>query len=193
MPPDLVRLLSELSPNFEIITSLSPYLRIISYMEVIDSLVEWENVYLRVRGAKVLQILFDLIQKKQLPISDLRLEFLEGELQVSARIQKGIAIPVKLTVRRIHVEGMTLYVPLESVATFGIVPIPKLLFKMIGTQRLPEGIQLDPETLTLAVSLERFLPPFIDLKIEAIRIVPGGMAVHLGPGSAGLPPHFALG
>ena len=162
-------------------------------MEVVDSLVEWENVYLRVRGAKVLQLLFDLIQKKQLPISDLRLEFLEGELKISARIQKGIAIPVKLTVRRIHVEGMTLYVPLEDVATFGIVPIPKLLFRLIGTERLPEGIKLDPETLTLAVSLERFLPSFIDLKIEAIRIVPGGMAVHLGPGSAGLPPHFAMG
>jgi hypothetical protein len=158
-----------------------------------DSLVEWENVYLRVRGAKVLQILFDLIQKKQLPISDLRLEFLADELQISARIQKGIAIPVKLTVRRIHVEGMTLYVPFENVATFGIVPIPKLLFRVIDTQRLPEGIRLDPETLTLAVSLERFLPPFIDLKIEAIRIVPGGMAVHIGPGSAGLPPHLGMG
>jgi hypothetical protein len=162
-------------------------------MEVLDRLVEWDGMDLRVRGAAVLQTLFDLILKKQLPISDLRLEFLEGELQISARIRKGIPIPVKLTVRRIHVEGMTVYVPLENVATFGIVPIPKFLFQMIGDRGLPEGVRLDPETLTLTVSLERFLPMFIDLKIESVRIIPGGLAVHLGPGSAGLPPQFATG
>jgi hypothetical protein len=162
-------------------------------MEVIERLVEWDGVDLRVRGAAVLQIVFDLIQKKQLPISDLRLEFLADELQISARIQKGIPIPVKLTVRRIHVEGMILSVPLENVATFGIVPIPKFLLQMIGDRGLPEGIQLDPETLTLTVSLERFLPPFIDLKIESVRIIPGGLAVHLGTGSAGLPPQLTMG
>jgi hypothetical protein len=162
-------------------------------MEVVDSLVEWDNVDLRVRGAKVLQIVFDLIQRKQLPVSDLRLDFLADELQISARIQKGIPIPVKLTVRRIQVEGMTLLVPLENVATFGIVPIPKLLFRMIGNQGLPGGIRFDPETMTLTVSLERFLPPFIALKIDSVRIIPGGMAVHLGPGSAGLPPQFQMG
>jgi hypothetical protein len=160
-------------------------------MEVVDSLVEWDSLDIRVRGAKVLQILVDLLQKKQFPVSGLRLEFFADELLISVRIHKGIAIPVKLTIRRIHVEGMTLYATLENVATFGIVPIPKLLFRVIDTQRFPEGIQLDPDTLTLAVSLERFLPPFIDLKIETIRIVPGGLAVHLGPGRAGLPPQFA--
>src|SRR5436189_1784450 len=161
-------------------------------MEEVDSLIEWDEVDLRVRGATVLQIVFDLIQKKQLPVSDLRLDFLAGELQISARIKKGIAVPVKLAVRRIHVDGVTLRVPLENVATFGIVPVPKLLFRLIGNQGLPEGVKLDPETLTLTVSLERFLPSFIDLKIESIRIVPGGMAVHLGKGSAGLPPQFAI-
>jgi hypothetical protein len=162
-------------------------------MEVMDNLVEWDSVDLRVRGATLLQIVFDLIQKKQLPISDLRLEFLERELQISARIQKAIPIPVRLTVRRIHAEGMTVYVPLENLATFGIVPIPKALFHMIGDRGLPPGIRLDPATMTLSVSLERFLPPFIDLKIESIRIIPGGLAVHLGTGSAGVPPQLLMG
>jgi hypothetical protein len=157
-------------------------------MEAVDSLIEWDNVDLRVRGAKVQQIVFDLIQRKKLPISDLRLEFLPGELQISARIQKGIPIPVKLTVRRIHVDGLTLYIALENAATFGFIPIPKLLFRVLGNQGLPEGITLDPESLTLTVSLERFLPSFIDLKIDSVRIVRGGVAIHLGPGSAGLPP-----
>ena len=162
-------------------------------MEVIDGLVEWDSVDLRIRGAKILQIVFDLIRAKRLPISGLHLDFLAGELQISARIHKGIPIPVKLTVRRIHVEGLVLRVPLENVATFGIVPIPKLIFRLIGERGFPPGITLDPETLTLTVSLERFLPPFIDLKIKSIRIIPGGMAVHLGPGVAGLPPQSALG
>src|SRR5262245_31719239 len=136
-------------------------------MEVLDRLVEWDGIHLRVRGAAVLQIAFDFIRKKQLPISDFRLEFLAGELQISARIRKGIPIPVKLTGRRIDVEGAALFVRLENVATFGIVPISKFLFHMIS-EHLPEHVRLDPETLTLTLSLERFLPPYLDLKIESV-------------------------
>ena len=162
-------------------------------MEVLDRLVEWDGIDLRVRGATVLQIVFDFIRKKQLPISDFRLEFLAGELQIAARIRKGIPIPVKLTVRSIDVEGMTVSARLENVATFGILPIPKFLFQMIGERGLPEGVHLDPETLTLTVSLKRFVPPFLDLKVESVRIIPGGLAVHLGPGNAGVPTQFATG
>ena|SRR5688572_8582092 len=157
-------------------------------MELSDHLIEWDFIYLRVRGAKIHQIVSELLRTKRLPVSDLRLEFLEDALQVSARIQKGIAIPVKLTVRTIRVVGKSLQVPLENLVTFGLVPIPKLLFQIIGTRGLPDGIQLDPETMTVTVSLERFLPPFVDLNIESIRIVPGGLALHVGRGGADLPP-----
>lgn len=164
-------------------------------MEPLDHLVEWDYVYLRVRGAKLHQIVSELLRAKAAPVSDLRLEFLEDELQVSARIQKGIAIPVKLTVRTIRVVGKTLQVPLEGVATFGLIPIPRLLFRIIGNRGLPDGVRLDPETLTVTVSLERFLPPFVDLDLESIRIVSGGLAVHVGRGGADLPqsiPHLGL-
>src|SRR5688572_29234787 len=138
-------------------------------MEPLEHLIEWDYVYLRVRGAKMHQIVSELLRTKRLPVSDLRLEFLEDELQVSARIQKGIAIPVKLTVRTIRVASNTLQVPLEGFATFGLIPIPKLLFRIIGNRGLPDGIRFDAETLTVTVALERFLPPFVDLNIESIR------------------------
>jgi hypothetical protein len=161
-------------------------------VELLDHLIEWDYLYLRVRGAKLHQMVSELLRTKQLPVSDLRFEFLEDELQLSARIQKGIAIPVKLTVRTIRVVGKSLQVPLENLATFGLIPIPKLLFRIIGTQGLPDGIQLDAETLTVTVSLERFLPPFVDLNIESVRIVSGGLVVHVGRGGADLPSAIPL-
>jgi hypothetical protein len=164
-------------------------------MELPDHLIEWDYVYLRVRGAKMHKVVSELLRSKGAPVTDLRLEFLEDELQISARIQKGIAIPVRLTVRTIRVAGKILQVPLENLATFGLIPIPKLLFRIIGTKGLPDGIRLDPETLTVTVALERFLPPFVDLDLESVRIVSGGLAVHVGRGGADLPqsiPHPGL-
>jgi hypothetical protein len=80
-----------------------------------------------------------------------------------------------------------LEVSLENVETFGILPVPKLLFRLIGERRLPDGITLNTETLTVTVWLERLLPGFIDLTIVSIRLIPEGLAVHLGRGGADLP------
>jgi hypothetical protein len=38
------------------------------------------------------------------------------------------------------------------------------------------------------VSLDRFLPTFVDADIREIRIIDGGLAVTLGEGGADLPP-----
>lgn len=152
-----------------------------------DYLLEWDQLELRVRGPKLQQILSDLLQERQLPLSDLRLKFLDGELQVSARIQKGVPVPIKFTVRQVTVSGKALHVVLEDAATFGILPIPKLLFQIVGSRRLPPGITFDPKTLTVTVAWHRFLPRFVDITIESIQIIRGGVALHLGKGAAGLP------
>jgi hypothetical protein len=152
-----------------------------------DYLLEWDRLDLRVRGAKVQQIVCDLLREKNAPVSDLRLKFIEGELQVSAKIQKGVTVPVKLTVRRITLSGKTVRLVLEDIATFGILPVPKLLFQIVGSRQLPAGIQFDPKTLTLTVAWHRFLPEFVDITIESIQLIRGGLALHLGKGAAGFP------
>ena len=157
-------------------------------VETFDHIVEWDQLDLRVRGAKLQEIAAQFVERKQLPVSDLGLEFMGGELRVSLRVQKGFSIPVSFTIRTITVVGRTLLkIPFESVATFGMVPIPRLLFRIIGTRGLSDGIRLDADTMTLSVALDRFLPQFIELEIESIRIVQGGVAVHLGGGGAGFP------
>jgi hypothetical protein len=46
------------------------------------------------------------------------------------------------------------------------------------------GITLDAESTTIHVALDRFLPDFIDVEIEAIDLIAGGIALRLGPGGA---------
>jgi hypothetical protein len=156
-------------------------------MELSGRLVEWDQLDLRVRGARAQQIVSEMIQRKQLPVSDLRLNFLDERLEVSAKIQKGLAIPVSFTVSTIGAMGSRLQIPLENVTTFGLVPVPKLLFRFVGAAGLPDGIRLDADNLVITVDLARFLPPFIDLEVQEIRIIPGGLAMRLGTGGADLP------
>jgi len=149
-----------------------------------EYLLEWDQLNLRVRGSQIQEILGARVREKRLPLSDLRLTFLDGELRVSAKIKKGVAVPIKFTVREIAVSGKTVRITLEDVATFGVVPIPKLLFQIIGSRRLSPGFTFDPRTLTLSVQWERFVPRFLDITIETIEIVRGGVALHLGKGGA---------
>ena len=151
-----------------------------------DHLFEWDHLDIRLRGTTIQKNLSEFLREKRVPVSDLRLKFLDGELQVSAKIQKGVPIPVKLTVRQIVASGRTLRIALDDIATFGILPIPKLLFQILG-RKLPRGISLEAETMHLSVSLERFLPEFLDLTIESVEIIRGGIALYLGKGGASLP------
>jgi hypothetical protein len=61
---------------------------------------------------------------------------------------------------------------------------------MVGSASLPDGVRFDATTMTLTLSSERFLPPFVDLSFESIRIVHDGLDVLLGPGGANPPPQF---
>ena len=156
-------------------------------MKAVEHLVEWDSVFLRISGRKVQKAISELLRKEPSQVSDISLEFLEGKILVSARIQKGVSIPVKCTISRITAVGKKLEAVVENVSAFGVLPIPRFLFSMPSLKGLPQGITFDPETLTVFVNLQRFLPPFIDLNIESIRIIPGGVAVHLGAGGADIP------
>ena len=153
-----------------------------------ERFVEWDQLELRVRGDRLQQIVTEFLHQKQSSVADFRMEFRDGELVVSATIRKVFSVPVSVTVETIDVVQRTLRIPLKKVATFGGVPIPKLLFQIIGSRGLPDGIRFDADTLTVTISIERFVPPFVDMTIVSIRIVRGGLEVRLGPGGADIAP-----
>lgn len=152
-----------------------------------DHLVAWDQLRLRVRGARLQEIVTTLLRQKRVPVSDVRLEFREGELMASATIHKVLSVPVAVTVDTINVLGKTLEIPLKKVSTIGGLPVPRLLFQMVGSASLPDGVRFDATTMTLTLASERFLPPFIDLSFDSIRIVRNGLEVVLGPGGADPP------
>ncbi len=152
-----------------------------------DHLVAWDQLRLRVRGARLQEIVTSLLRQKRVPVSDVRMEFREGELMASATIHKVLSVPVAVTVDTIHVLGKTLQIPLKKVSTIGGLPVPRLLFQMVGSASLPDGVRFDAATMTVTLSSERFLPPFIDLSFESIRIVRDGLEMLLGPGGADPP------
>lgn len=157
-------------------------------MEVLDSLVEWDQLDIRVRGAKVKQMVHALLREKQAPVSDFDLEFLDGELRAGIKILKPLPIPIKLVIREIGVQAGTVRIPLENVSTYGSLPVPKFLFQLIRQKALPEGVSFDPDRMMVFISLERFLPPFVRVTVDHIRVIQGGLAVRLGSGGAAIPP-----
>jgi hypothetical protein len=103
------------------------------------------------------------------------------------KIQKGFSIPIRCTIRRILAEGKTLRIVVESLSTLGSIPLPKNLLRLVDDLKLPEGLSFDAEKLTLTVRIDKFLPPYLDITVKAVRFIPGGLALHLGEGTGDIP------
>lgn len=119
------------------------------------------------------------------PIERLELQFLNGLLRVSGSVRKFISVPFSVDVPEIRPAGRLIRVPLRSASAFGAVPIPQFLFGLMKN-RLPAALVRYEEPATLVVSLDHFLPSFVDAEVQKIWIVDGGLAVTLGKGGADL-------
>jgi hypothetical protein len=146
--------------------------------------IAWDRLDVRVDGAK----LAALVRERALaaPIERIDLRFSEGLLRVEGAIRKFISIPFAVEVREIIADGNVIRVPLSSASAFGGIPIPQFLFGLVKGRLPAELVRLEPPA-TLVVSLDRFLPTFVDADIREIRIVDGGLTVALGAGGADLP------
>ncbi|HEV2720499.1 MAG TPA: hypothetical protein VG323_10815 [Thermoanaerobaculia bacterium] len=147
--------------------------------------IAWDRMDVRVDGAK----LAALVRERMVvpPIERIDLDFSDGLLRVHGALRKFISVAFAVEVREIIADGDVIRVPLSSVSAFGGIPIPQFLFGLVKG-RLPAGVvQLEPPA-TLVLSLDRFLPTFVDADIREIRIIDGGLAVALGAGGADLPP-----
>jgi hypothetical protein len=156
-------------------------------MNVYEHLVEWDQVYLRISGRKLQEAIARLLLEKRLPVSEVELNFGEGRFVIAAKIQKGLSIPIRCKVREILAEGKTLRVVLENLSTFGFIPLPMSLLRLIDDLKLPDGVSFDAKTTTFSVRIDKFLPPYFDLTVKAVKFIPGGLAVHLGDGRADIP------
>jgi hypothetical protein len=145
--------------------------------------VEWDSLEVRVNGDK----LNAFVQTMRVaPIERLALDFQNGLLRVTGSVRKFISVPFSVDIRQIEARGRTVRVPLRSASAFGGIPIPQFLFGLMKS-RLPPNLVQYENPATLVVSLDRFLPMFIDAEIQKVWIIDGGLAVTLGRGGADLP------
>ena len=120
------------------------------------------------------------------PIEKLDLTFNNGVLRISGIVRKFLAVPFSAEVREIDADGLTVRVQLLAASAFGGIPIPQFLFSLLKRD-LPAALIRYEEPATFVVSLERFLPSFIDADLQKVWIIDGGLAVTLGRGGADLP------
>ena len=144
-------------------------------------LVEWDQLELRIDGAKLNAMVASM---KVEPIERLGLVFQNGLLRVEGTIRKFVAVPFTVEIRELLAKGTTVRVPLTAATAAGF-PLPLLLFRFFR-EKLPKDLMTFEEPATLVVALDRFLPPFIQADIQKIWIIDGGLAVTLGRGGADL-------
>ena len=147
--------------------------------------VEWNGFDVRVNGEK----LNALVAERALvpPIERVELKFRDGLMRVEGAIRKFISVPFTVDIRELIASGRVVRVPLSGAQAFGGIPIPQFLFGLVKN-RLPADLVRLEMPATLVISLDRFLPNFIDAEIRKISIIDGGLAVTLGRGGADLPP-----
>lgn len=149
-------------------------------------LIQWDVLDFKISGERIARIIGEEIEKRKAPVAQLELEFARDLFRIDGKIRKAIAIPFTIEIVSFAVEGTMLRVPLHRAAAFGI-PIPSFLMTIAQFWLKSDEVMFDSATNTISVKLDRFLPPFVDVKIEQIRPVSGGIAVRLGPGGADPP------
>lgn len=145
--------------------------------------VEWDQLEVRVNGEKLNAF---AQQFRVDPIEWLDIRFENGLMRVFGAIRKFISVPFEMQIREIAPAGRSVRVPLHSASAFGGIPIPKFLFGIMR-DRMPANFVRFEDPATLVISLDRFLPTFIDAEIQRVWIIDGGLAVVLGRGGADLP------
>jgi hypothetical protein len=141
-------------------------------------IVSWDAIALRVDGARVNALARERVAGQ---VDDINITFRAGSIRVAGRKKVAIMpVPFSAEVKSIQVEGKTLVVPVSGIPSI-LLPI----LRGIVAAKVPPGVSIHPP-FTFVVQLERFIPPFIDVDIRAVRIVDGGLAIDAGAGGMAL-------
>jgi len=146
-------------------------------------LIEWDTLDVRIDGERINAI---AQQFRVAPLESLELRFTNGLLRIEGSVRKFFSIPFTVEVREFLTDGLTVRVPLGEVQAFGVLKIPQFLFALVQGKLPKELVRFEPPA-TFVVSLERFLPPFVEAGIQKIWIIDGGLAVTIGRGGADPP------
>ncbi|SRR5260221_9405546 len=144
--------------------------------------IEWDQIEVRVDGGRLNALLAPM---RVAPIERIGLRFFNGLLRVEGTVRKFISVPFSVEISELLPRGTTVRVPLKNATAAGF-PLPMLLFRLFR-EKLPKELVTLEEPATLVVSLDRFLPPFVQTDIQKIWIIDGGLIVTLGAGGADLP------
>jgi hypothetical protein len=146
--------------------------------------IEWDSFEVRVDGDRLNTMVRAMVGGKD-PIERIELQFQNGLLRVAGTVRKFIAVPFTVDITEIHASGTTIRVPLRGASAAGF-PLPTLLVGLLRSQ-LPQDLVSYEPPATLVMSLDRFLPSFVEADVQKIWIIDGGLAVTLGRGGADLP------
>ncbi len=145
--------------------------------------IEWDSLQVRIDGEKIAAIAREMVARDPV-LERLNLQFQNGLLRVEGAVRKFILIPFTVDITQFEANGTTIRIPLGRV-TAGTLPLPTLLVGFLRKQ-FPADVGYEPPA-TLVLSLERFLPSFVEADIRKIWIIEGGLAVTLGRGGADIP------
>ncbi|HSN68213.1 MAG TPA: hypothetical protein VLV48_03150 [Thermoanaerobaculia bacterium] len=150
-------------------------------------LVEWDRLQVRILGSRIAVLAREAVRRSGAPVEIQSVDFRAGDAEIAGTLRKGLALPFSFHLRTIAVEGRTLRLPIEQLTVAGFLPVPTLLFRLAEGFGSMKGVAIDPERKTVIVSVDRFLPEFVDVEIEAVRIIETGVEVTLGRGGADPP------
>ena len=145
--------------------------------------IEWDSLQVRIDGEKIAAMAREIVAADPM-IERLDLKFENGLLRVEGAVRKFIVIPFTVDITHFETNGTTVRLPLGRM-TAGTLPLPTLLVGLLR-RRFPADVGYEPPA-TLVLSLERFLPSFVEADIKKIWIIDGGLAVTLGRGGADIP------
>jgi hypothetical protein len=145
--------------------------------------VEWDSLEVRVDGDRLNAVAQAF---RVAPLESLHLHFQNGLLRVIGSVRKWVSVPFEVEITEIAAAGRSVRIPLRSVSAFGGIPIPRFLFGLMK-DRIPAEFVRYEEPATFVISLDRFLPPFVQAEIQRVWIIDGGLALTLGRGGADLP------
>lgn len=146
--------------------------------------IEWDSIDVRVDGAKLNAMVLEAIGKDPM-IERIQLRFANGLLRVEGSVRKFISVPFSVEITEIQAKGTTVRVLLARISA-GPIPVPTLLVGLVR-DKFPKDLVRYEDPATLVMSLDRFLPPFVNADIQKIWIIDGGLAVTLGRGGADIP------
>lgn len=155
--------------------------------ETPERLITWSALLLHVSGRRFAEIAGEVVRQKNLPLSRFDLTFSDGALVVDAVVRKFIPLPVRVVVKKIELRGNNIYVKLDELSAFSFVPLPEIVLSIASRFAKPGEVEFRARERDLVIRVDRFLPSFVDVEIDSIRIVSDGFEVIIGPGGADPP------